>query len=364
MNAGEDLLELPDAEFGVAWRELSVEDRSAVGAQGFDRYRKLTSYIGKSIENAARREAALMTVDGDVIDLDRYMSREEKNRVIPAESLAEEGKRAMMVGVSSEPGLTLPWPKTDGKVKITAGKLALWSGFTHHGKTQLLKNVMLHAIHQSERVCIASMEEEVRETWCDMGRMACGEQEPHVMEIDRWIEFGTGKLWFYDQQGMVDSQKIQAVVRYCAEELGVTQFVIDSLMMLAVNRDDYEAQARFVSELKALAKDTHCTIHLVAHLRKRDGKAGDEQPGSIHDIAGAHDIASKADYVFNVWRDKARKDPSQSECILGVEKQRGRINWLGRLGLNFDQRSRQFIEGNVAMRFWSYRRDPGEEIVV
>lgn len=357
-----NLLDLDDAAFQTKWFDLTNEARSEIGAAGFERYRKLHSYVGDSIKNIAHRQATSMTISGDDINLERYMTVDEKSRIVAAEDLAEEGKRRMLLGPGQEVGLTLPWFKADGKVKIAPGKLALWVGWTHHGKSQMLKQLMLHALTLDERACIASMEEEVKEVWCDMGRMACGSQEPSVREIDLWVEFGIGKLWFYDQQGMVDSKKIQAVVRYCSEELNVTQFVIDSLMMLAVDRDDYEAQSRFIGELKSLAKDTGCTIHLVAHLRKRDGKNGDEQPGSIHEIAGAHDIASKADYVFNVWRDKLRKDSSKSECILSVEKQRGRINWLGKIGLNFHDRSRQFVEGNDAMRFWIERmRQPGED---
>lgn len=288
---------------------------------------------------------------GDV-DFKRYLHREEHARVIAADTLAEAGKRRMLLGPAAEEGLTLPWPKAQGKVRIAPGKLALWVGWTHHGKSQMLKQLMLHALTQDERVCIASMEEEIQEVWADMGRMACGSQEPRLPDINRWCELGKDRLWFYDQQGTVDAEKIKAVIRYCAEELKITQFVVDSLMMLAVNRDDYDAQSRFIGELKSLAKDCGCTVHLVAHLRKRDGKTGDDQPGSIHEIAGAHDIGSKADYVFNVWRDRKKTVPGQNECVLSVEKQRGRLNWLGRLGLNYHERSRQFVEDHHAMQFW------------
>lgn len=295
--------------------------------------------------------AAKVITDKDV-DFDRFLNVEERNRIIPAESLAEEGKRALLLGNQSESGLLLPWEKARGKVKIRPGKLALWVGWSHHGKSQILKQVMLSAIQQSEKVCVASMEEEVNEVWCDMARMACGTQEPNLKSVDQWLKFSTGNLWFYDQQGEVKAEKILAVMRYCAEELGVTQFVIDSLMMLAVSRDDYEAQSLFVGRLKTLAKDTGCTAHLVAHMRKRDGKTGDEKPGSMHDISGGHEIGSKADYIFNVWRNKSGLTDSP-QAALGVDKQRGRTNWIGRLGLDFDAQSRQFTEGKFPITFWN-----------
>jgi twinkle protein len=303
---------------------------------------------------------AEIIINGDQIHWERYLYPEDKARIVPAEALAEAGINRLMIAPEREDGLTLPWPKVKDDVLIRPGKLAIWAGWTHHGKTQMLKQTMLHGIYNSERCLVASMEEEVLDVWADMAAMACGSQQPPLRDAKRFIEFVRGKLWLYDQQGMVDARKIQAVIRYAAAELKITQAVIDSLMMLAVDRDDYEAQARFVGELKTTAKDTGVTIHLVAHMRKRDGKGGDEAPGTIHDISGGHEIASKADYVFIVWRNKkpgAKNAPPHS-TILKVDKQRGRKNWVGSVGLNFHQVSRQFVEDVHPMRFWD---EPGEE---
>lgn len=290
-------------------------------------------------------------IHGDQIDWEKYLKPEDKSRIIPAETLAEAGLKRLMLAPEKEDGLTLPWQKTHDSVLIRPGKLAVWAGWTHHGKTQMVKQAMLHGIGNGELPLIASMEEEVIDVWSDMASMACGSQEPQMRDAKRFVEFVRGKLWLFDQQGMVDSRKIQAVIRYAAAELKITQAVIDSLMMLAVDRDDYEAQARFVGELKTTAKDTGVTIHLVAHMRKRDGKGGDDAPGTIHDIAGGHEIASKADYVFIVWRDK--KQGASPSTILKVDKQRGRKNWVGTVGLNFHGAARQFVEDVHPMRFWS-----------
>ena len=76
----------------------------------------------------------------------------------------------------------------------------------------------------------------------------------------------------------------------------------------------------------------------------------------MHDISGGHEIASKADYIFNVWRDK-KGNSGNPPCVLGIDKQRGRTNWLGRLGLNFHAGSRQFVEEDRAMKFWDAAQD-------
>jgi twinkle protein len=289
-------------------------------------------------------------IQGDRIDWQRYMKPEDRSRIVPAELLGEKARARLSIGAEQEAGLTLPWEKTHGKVLLRPAKLAVWAGWTRHGKTQMVKQVMLHGIKYSERALVASMEEEVTDVYCDMATMACSDPQPKVSELNRFNEFVTGNLWLYDQQGQVDPMRMQAVIRYAAAELKITHAVVDSLMMLAVNRDDYEAQARFVAQLKSTAKDTGVTVHLVAHMRKRDGKGGDETPGTVHDIAGGHEIASIADYVFLPWRDL--KPGSQPACKLKVEKQRGRINWLGTVNLNFHAVARQFVEDVHPMRFW------------
>jgi twinkle protein len=302
-----------------------------------------------------RAQAALVG-DGD-IDFKKYMHPQERNRIIPAESLAEECRREMLLGAEKEPGLLLPWDKARDVVKIPPGILVLWAGWSRHGKSQMLKQVMLHAMNEGEKACIASMEETIKFIWKEMGKVACGTRTPAGPDLDDWLAFQTGRLWFYDRRGQVDPAKIEAVIRYCAAELGITQFVVDSLMMMAMARDDYNAQAAFATRLKALAEETRCTVHLVVHLKKRDGRTGEDSPGGMHDIAGGHELSSAADTVFNVWRNINKAVPGNPDCILTVEKQRGEFNWLGKLGLSYHEGSRQYVEGNQPMRFWRDRSD-------
>lgn len=290
-------------------------------------------------------------VIGDKIDWDAWLHPEDAARVIAAESLAEQGKARLLLGGQAEEGLTLPWPKAQGKVLIKPGKVAIWTGWSHHGKTAMLKQLMLWAIKHGERPLIASMEEEIAELWHDLAILGCGTSEPTASNVDSYIRFIKGNLFFYDQQGTVEPKRLQALIRYAHKTHGITQMVIDSLMMLAVDRDNYEQQARFVSELKAIAKDTGVTVHLVAHMRKKQDKDGEKHMGNIHDISGGHEIASMADYVFNVWRNK-QNDADKPAALLGVEKQRGRINYIGKFGLNCHNDSRQFTETNFPMRFY------------
>jgi hypothetical protein len=86
-------------------------------------------------------------------------------------------------------------------VRIRPGKVAVWAGWTHHGKTAMLKQLMLYGIQHGEKPLIASMEEEVLDVWEDLGKMACGREDPSIREAKRFVEFIRAKLWLYDQQG-------------------------------------------------------------------------------------------------------------------------------------------------------------------
>jgi twinkle protein len=293
-------------------------------------------------------------INGDQIPWERYLKPQDKERVIPAESFAEEVKKQMLLGSDAEPGLKLPWEKCNGRVLVRKGTLVLWAGWSRHGKTRMLKQVMLHAIKSGERPLIASMEEDVRAVWKDLARMACATVDPSPREIDRFVQFIRGNLWLYDQQGIIQPKKLLAVVRYVVSELKVTQVMIDSLMMIGIPRDDYDGQHSFVNELHEIAMHSGATIHLVAHMRKRDGKNGEDSPGSLHDISGGQELGAIADSVFIVWRDlREKKEPSAPPVILKVEKQRGLIDWMGTLGLHFNLNARQFVEDVHPMRFWN-----------
>ena len=289
-------------------------------------------------------------IDGDKINWDDYLHPEDSSRIIKAWDISEDCKKELLLGNEYEDGLNLPWGKTHGNVLIKPGKVAIWTGWSHHGKSQMLKMLTLHGIKNGQKWIIASMEEEISDVWKDLARMYTGNDSPSARYLDKFSEFITGKLWFYDQQGVIAANRMQAVLRYAGTRLEAHHAIVDSLMMLGVNRDDYDAQSRFVGELKAIAKDTGMTVHLVAHMRKREGKTGEEQPGGVHDIAGGHEIASKADYVFNVWRNKTPKD-GEHNCMLSVEKQRGHVNWIGRIMLNYHPASRQFIDGRYPLEF-------------
>ena len=162
--------------------------------------------------------------------------------------------------------------------------------------------------------------------------------------LDVLCHWATGRIWLYDQQGMVSADRMLALMAFAAQEKRCTHFVIDSLMRLGVASDDYELQRVFLNRLTAYAKALNIHVHIVCHMRKQSDET---QVPNLMDVRGAAAIVEQADNVFVVWRDK-REDRQAHEpaALLVVEKQRGRPNWIGRVKLWFHPATGQFL-GNL-----------------
>jgi twinkle protein len=286
----------------------------------------------------------------DTIDFDEYAKAPpDAARIKPASHWYQDVVDRFY-NPETRRGTLLPWSKTHRHIAFRPGEVSIWSGINGHGKSQLLNQVALSAITQGERVCIASMEMKPARTMERMSRQAAGAREPAIPFIKTFHTWTDGKLWIYDQQGTVSSERIVGVTRYCAEELKVTHMVIDSLMKCGIAEDDYNRQKAFVDELCAHARDMSMHIHLVAHGRKTDTERREQDK---FDVKGSSSITDQPDNVFIAWRNKKKEDEavlaepresvmSEPDGTLRCAKQR-HGEWEGKIALWFDRDSMQFV---------------------
>ena len=99
------------------------------------------------------------------------------------------------------PGFTLPWKMWGSTVRFLRGEVTVWTGMNGHGKSLVLSLVMLHAMRQDERACIASFEMHPRKTLFRMVRQALGLEKPERREIHEALCWLDGKLWMFDLLG-------------------------------------------------------------------------------------------------------------------------------------------------------------------
>jgi twinkle protein len=285
------------------------------------------------------------------VDFEAWMAKrdEDISRIRGAQDFAADLENEFF-GSAEHKGLYLPWSKVADKWRIRHGEMTIWSGYNGHRKSMLTGLVLLHLMEQGEQVCILSFEMMPAKTLARLARQAVGVGKPTPDYLTKFLGFCDNKLWLYDQQGSVTPERVYAVITYCAEVMGIRQFVIDSMMKVIADEDDYNGQKRFAGRLQDLAREltqgghpTH--IHLITHAKK----TGDEskRPGK-QDNRGSGTIVDQTDNFAVVFRlpEKKDGDTGPDHCVYLDKQRNGQDGWEGAVALFFDEQCLQFHENS------------------
>lgn len=289
--------------------------------------------------------ASLTSIEQTAIQLDEYRKTRLKDQPVDFEAYmqAREADRALIKpapdfrdelleefhGQEALKGRYTPWRKLDDLYRVRPGEITVWAGFNGHMKSMVTGFLLLDLMSQGEKVCIASFEMKPKKTLRRMASQAVGAVVPTVAYIDKFLDLATGKLWLYDQQGETTPERVYGVITYCAEQLGITQFAIDSLMKVVKDEDDYNGQKRFVGRLHSLARDLNVHIHLITHSRKREDE--NKRPGK-QDNKGSGSIVDQTDNFVAVFKiPKQENDAGPTHCLYFDKQRNG--EWEGSLAL-------------------------------
>jgi twinkle protein len=199
-------------------------------------------------------------------------------------------------------GFGLPWEKCSA-IKFQPGELSVWSGINGHGKSLFLSQMMLEAMSQKERVLIASFEMRPERTAERMVRQLLTYQTDDINEVVESMEWLSKRGLVNVDTGQMSANELLSYMTEFAKE-GVNQFVVDSLMKVGIDQDDYNGMARFTNQLVTLAQRFNVHVHLVAHSKKQIDEDG--APGKM-DVKGPTEITNLPDWVFTLWRNKAKE---------------------------------------------------------
>lgn len=220
-------------------------------------------------------------------DVDSYATPEDAKHV---RDLAEytDDVIARMQMQPEERGAPMPWQKTRKEIIFRPGELTVWSGDSGVGKSALIMQAML-GLSYRETSLIISPEMPVVATLERAAWQLAGRKDPSPEYVRHLFTSLVGKIWMYDQTGEIEDTRILGVIRWARQELGLTHFVIDSLMQVEFPsaNDSWtgnKAEGRFAKRLSDFARDEGVHVHLVAHQRKSNSsnarKDKDEVEGS------------------------------------------------------------------------------------
>lgn len=202
-------------------------------------------------------------------------------------------------------GSELPWGFDRIPWRARPGEVTIWTGWSGHGKSHVLNQVVLHDYATTgSRVLIASFEMPAAKTVATLATIALAHRPSTRPESDAAVHWLGGGIWFYDVVGVRPWRDFLPTFAYAVRRYGIKRIVIDSLLRAGIAEDDYDGQKDFVSALIEFAAAHRVHVHLVAHSRKRDDES--TPPGKL-DIRGAAAITDLAHNGFTFWRNKERE---------------------------------------------------------
>lgn len=202
-------------------------------------------------------------------------------------------------------GEETPW-SPEFPWRLRRGEFTILTGFSGHGKTAVLNQLMVSLLCKDIKIMDASLEVKPATTLYGMTRCALGERYSHRDEIVKCIEWINNGMFFLDCIGTVSVDRLMQAMEYARKRHGIDVFVIDSLFKCGLSGEDYAGARAFVDRLTSFCNNTGAHVILVAHSRKV--AAGNElSPPSKSDVAGSSDITNAAFNVIVVWRNKAKK---------------------------------------------------------
>lgn len=202
-------------------------------------------------------------------------------------------------------GLATPWfPALPWRVR--KGEMTVFTGFSGHGKTLGLNQLMLHLVQQGCKILDCSLEIRPGLTLYYMTRCAMAKKYAEKHEAEACVSWLNDQMLFLDCVGTVNAERIMHASEYARKRHGVDVLVIDSLFKCGMSGEDYGAARAFADKLTSFANNTGVHVILVAHSRKTQN-GNEYSPPTKSDVAGSSDITNAAFNVIVIWRNKMKK---------------------------------------------------------
>ena len=211
---------------------------------------------------------------------------------------------------------------------LQKGAVSVLSGLRGAAKSTILGQIMLNVIHSGHNVICYSGELSSKNFSKWLLLQAAGYH--HTVAANKfksfWIvdnndtrkriaDWMEGHFWLFNNSYGNKFSMLAELLQKQANEVKADFIVLDNLMALDLDQrlDKFDAQTKFVWELKNIAKVCNVHVLFVAHPRKASGFL------RLNDISGSGNIGNIVDNAFIVHRNNNDFDKAISE-FLGKKK--------------------------------------------
>lgn len=236
-------------------------------------------------------------------------------------------------------GLPYPWKGlTDITYGLRPGEIVTLTAGTGIGKSAFCREIAYHlAMESNQKVGYVALEENIGRT--AKGFVGLHLSKPiHLPGVDVPTEvkqraftetLGTGRFYFYDHFGSMDSDNLMSKLRYMVKGLGVKWIVLDHLSIVIsgmdLDGDERRMIDRTMTMLRSFTEETQAGLILVSHLRRPPGGKAHEEGAqiSLADLRGSAAIGQLSDIVIGLERNQQEAtEADRNTTILRIIKHR------------------------------------------
>jgi twinkle protein len=240
-----------------------------------------------------------------------------------------------------------PWDSlTTFMIGQDSGRLNLWTSATGHGKSTIIRELVMDHLNHGRNVGAVFLEESPEQTVDDLISLKLGKPVRKIMSqrqlnelrkknnkptvdmvednltndeyTNAKSEIGSKALFLYDHIGNANISNIINRLEYMAVGLDCRIIFLDHITllgnMLLSAGTDYGNDERLVldsvmKKLRELVERTGVTIHVIAHIKKTDKNVDEGDRINLNDLRGSGSLAQISDNVFALERNAQHPDP-------------------------------------------------------
>ena len=243
-----------------------------------------------------------------------------------------------------------PWDSlTNFMIGQDSGRLNLWTSATGHGKSTVIRELVMDHLNHNRAVGCVFLEESPEQTVDDLISLKLGKSVRKIMSqrqlnalrksngkavVDLGIEDNLTELeykdakkelselplYLYDHIGNSNVSNIMNRLEYMAVGLDCKVLIIDHLtllgnMILSSGTDGHNNERLVLDDimkkLREIVERTGITIHAISHIKKTDKNQDEGDRVNMSDLRGSGSLAQLSDNVFALERNAQHPDPLQ-----------------------------------------------------
>lgn len=186
-------------------------------------------------------------------------------------------------------------------------EITLWFGYTSQGKSQAVQNQVANLAARGVMSVVASFEQPPERTFGSVLMNLTGSSDiANMPDFDKAYKYLSEHCFIYKSREKANPLKLINMFVHAHKRYGVTNFVIDNVMTMDVDRGDNTAQAEAIDAIRVFASNYPVHVHVVAHPRKSG--EGVSSPPAIAEIQGASEWGNMPDNIVTVWRDVSKHE--------------------------------------------------------